>query len=121
MSALLALLTASIPALADSLSAVDLPACCNTSYCPVHHRQTREMQTDKSLCDTHSKTGATNSSMRACDDTPHQAIGSAPFTLTAPVRIFYEATAQAAPSSQAGFFPFVISLPSTPPPRALSS
>jgi len=79
------------------------------------------MQKDKSICDTHTETGAADSSMRACDDTPHQAMGDAPFTLAAPVRIFYEATTQPAPLSLTGYFPFVVSLPSTPPPRTLPS
>ena len=79
------------------------------------------MQKDKANCDSHGKTGATDSSMRACDDTAHQVIGDAPFALTAPVTIFYETMTEAAPQSLASFFPFVVSLPSTPPPRTLSS
>jgi hypothetical protein len=119
--ALLALLAASTPALAESLSASNSPACCNTAYCPVHHRQAREMRKDKSNCDAHGKTDATNCSMRACDPAPNQATGMAPFTLAAPVTIFYEATAQATPLSWSGFVPNVVSLPSTPPPRLLPS
>ena len=79
------------------------------------------MQKDKANCDSHGKTGAADSSMRACDDTAHQVTGDAPFMLTAPVTIFYEAPTQPAPLSHAGFFPFVVSLPSTPPPRTLPS
>jgi hypothetical protein len=79
------------------------------------------MQKDKADCDTHGKTGATDSSMRACDDTPHQTMGNAPFTLAAPLTILYETTTQRAPLSLAAFFPFVVSLPSTPPPRTLPS
>jgi hypothetical protein len=41
VTALFALLAVTTPALADSLSASDLPACCKTSYCPLHHRQGR--------------------------------------------------------------------------------
>ena len=47
VAALVALLLASIPALAESLAAPDLPACCNTVYCPMHHRQARDLQQDK--------------------------------------------------------------------------
>ena len=121
IAALFVLLTASIPALAESLSAFDSPACCNTAYCPVHHRQARDMQKDKSNCDSQGKTAGADCSMRACDATPNQAVGTAPFMLAAPVTIFYEATAQAAPLSLSGFFPFAVSLPSTPPPRTLPS
>jgi hypothetical protein len=121
VAALFALLAANIPALAGSLWAADPASCCNTVYCPLHHSQGRNMQKDKANCDSHGKTGAADSSMRACDDTAHQATGDAPFALTAPITIFYEAPTQPAPSSHAGFFPFVVSLPSTPPPRTLPS
>jgi hypothetical protein len=119
--ALLALLAATTPALAESLSGSDSPACCNTAYCPVHHRQGREMQKDKSNCDAHGNAGATDCSMRACDPAPNQAVGTAPFALAAPIAIFYEATAQDAPLSFSGFVPYVFSLPSTPPPRLFPS
>jgi hypothetical protein len=121
VATLFALLAASTPALAESLSASDLAACCNTSYCPVHHRQSRDMQKDKSNCDAHRKSGAEGCSMRACDATPNQAVGSVPFTLAAPITIFYEVTAQPAPLSSSGFFPFMVSLPITPPPRIFPS
>jgi hypothetical protein len=121
VAALFALLVATTPALAESLFGSGSPACCNTSYCPVHHRQGRDMQKDKSNCDTAGNPTRTDCSMRACDATPNQAVGSAPFTLAAPVAIFYEATAQRASLSSSSFFPFVVSHPSTPPPRTLPS
>jgi hypothetical protein len=121
VTALFVLLAADTPALADSLSTSNPAACCNTVYCPLHHTQGRNMQKDKANCDSHGKTGAADSSMRACDDTAHQVMGDAPFTLTAPVTIFYETMTEPAPLSLAAFFPFVVSLPSTPPPRTLSS
>jgi hypothetical protein len=67
VGALLALLAATTPALAESLSASELPACCNTAYCPLHHRQGRDMQKDKSNCSAHGMPGATalfNASLR---------------------------------------------------------
>ena len=79
------------------------------------------MQKDKSNCDVHGKTGGTDCSMRACDPTPNQAVGTAPFTLAVPITIFYEVTAQAAPLSFSASVPYVFSLPSTPPPRLLPS
>ena len=121
VAALLALLAASTPALAEAVSASDLPACCNTTYCPVHHRQGRNMQKDKSNCGAQGKMAGADCSMRACDTTPNRAVGTAPFTLAAPITIFYEATAQAVPLSFSCFLPFVVSLPSTPPPRAFPS
>jgi hypothetical protein len=119
--ALLTLLAASTPAFAEALSASNSLACCNTAYCPVHHRQSRDLQKDKSNCDSHGKTGAPDCSMRACDSAPNQAVGTTPFTLAAPITIFYEATAQPAPLSLSGLVPYVFSLPSTPPPRLLPS
>ena len=121
VAALFALLAASTPALAESLTASNSPACCNTSYCPVHHRQGRDAQKDKSNCATHGMTPWSDCSMRACDATPNQAMGTAPYTLAAPITIFYEATTQAAPLSTSAFAPYVVSLPSTPPPRILPS
>jgi hypothetical protein len=121
VAALLALLAASTPALAESLSASNSPACCNTAYCPVHHRQSRDMQKDKTNCDTAGHPARTDCSMRACDASPSQAVGTAQFTLAAPIAISYEATVQAAPLSLSSFVPFVVSLPSTPPPRTFLS
>lgn len=121
VTSFLTLLAASTPAFAESLSASASPACCNTAYCPVHHRQVREMQKDKSNCDAHGKPGAPDCSMRACDPAPTQAVGTTSFTLAAPITIFYESTAQPAPLSFSAFVPYVFSLPSTPPPRLLPS
>src|ERR1700736_2512531 len=110
VAALFALLAATTPALAESLSASDSLACCNTTYCPVHHRQGRDMQKDKSNCGAHGKPAMADCSMRACDAVPNQAMGTAPFVLAAPARIFYEATTQAAPLSFSAFVPYVESL-----------
>jgi hypothetical protein len=121
VAALFALLAASTPALAESLSAPNSPACCHTAYCPVHHGQSRDMQKDKSNCETAGHPARTDCSMRACDATPNQAVGTALFTLAAHITISYQATVQAAPLSLSGFAPFVVNLPSTPPPRTLPS
>src|SRR3982074_1301077 len=121
VAALLTILVASIPALAETFSASDSPACCNTIYCPVHHRQVRGVQKDKSDCDAHGKPTGSACSIRACDATPTRAVGNAPFTLSAPYVVLYEVTAQAAPLSRHSFAPFVLSRPSTPPPRTLPS
>jgi hypothetical protein len=115
--ALFALLATSTPALAESLSASDLLACCKTAYCPVHHRQVRDMETDKSNCDAQGKSAGSGCSMRACDPAPDQAVGTASFTLAAPITISFEPTVQDAPLSLSAFVPYVVSLPSTPPPR----
>ena len=51
ITALFALLLPGLSALGESLSAADLPPCCNTIYCPLHHRQMNDVQRDKSNCD----------------------------------------------------------------------
>src|ERR1019366_5188581 len=104
--ALFALLTVGVPALTESLAASESPACCNTAYCPVHHRQVRDIQKDRNNCDAQGRPRQTDCSVRACDTTPNQAVGTAPFVLVAPVAIFYEATMQAAVLSMFRFFPF---------------
>jgi len=121
ITALFALLAASTPALAESLTASDSLVCCKTAYCPVHHRQIRDIQKDKNNCDAQGKPAGSDCSMRACDPTPNPAVGTAPFTLAAPITILYEATTQPAPVSLSAFAPYVVSHPSTPPPRILPS
>jgi hypothetical protein len=120
-TALLALLAASTPALADSLSLANPAACCNTVYCPLHHNQARSVKREQSNCDLAGNPAEKSSSMRACDDSPHQVTGTSPFTLAAPVAIFQEPAVQPAPIFMAAFFPSVCSNPTTPPPRALLS
>jgi len=119
VAGLFALLTTSMSTLAESLSASELPVCCNTVYCPLHHRQGHDTQKDKSDCGAPGNPRRTDSSMRACDSVPNQAVGTAPFLLAAPVTISREMTTQAAPLSTSRFFPFLVRIPSTPPPRTL--
>jgi hypothetical protein len=119
--ALSALLLATLPALEESLLASELPACCNTMYCPLHHRQTRDLQRDKSNCDAQSHSAGNDCSMRACDTPPNPAVGTALFVLVAPMAIPYRTNAEPAPIQISGFFPFHLNLPSTPPPRTLPS
>jgi hypothetical protein len=121
VAALLALLMASTPALADSLSVSELPACCNNAYCPMHHRQVHDTQKGRTICGAQDKAGQAGCSMCACDTTPNPAVGTVLFVLLAPITIFYEATAQDAPLLPARFFPFTVNIPSTPPPRTLPS
>ena len=125
VAALLALLAASTPALAESLSASDLPACCNTAFCPLHPDVGKAAicRRTRSDCDARTaRRGAADCSMRACDHAPTQAVGTALLhLLAAPITISYKATVQAAPFSLTSFVLFVASLPSTPPPRAFPS
>jgi hypothetical protein len=119
--ALFGMLLASVPALADSFSASELSACCNTLYCPLHHRQSQDLQKDKSICDLQGHSKGNDCSMRACDTAPSPVVEIAPFVLVAPLAIGYQSELESAPVPAPNFFPFNVSIPSTPPPRVLPS
>ena len=121
VAALLALLLPSVSALAETLSAADLPACCNTTYCPVHHRQGRNLQKDKSNCDTSGMPGQNDCSMRACDAAPNPIVGTAAFVLVTPIALRGPSIAEATPASAFQFFRFIDTIPQTPPPRTFLS
>ena len=121
IAALLALLLPGVSALAETLSAADLPACCNTIYCPLHHRQMSDLQRDKSNCDAMGSPGQNDCSMRACDAAPNPdrwncriCSGNA----RCPSR---SRRCGAAPALASRFFPYVATIPLTPPPRTFLS
>lgn len=118
--ALVALLLPGVSVLAGALSAADLPACCGTTYCPVHHRQLRDLQKDKSNCDSMGIPGH-DCSIRACDAAQTPMVGAVVFVLFAPVTLSGPAIAEAAPASVSRFSPYVAAVPLTPPPRLLPS
>jgi hypothetical protein len=119
--ALVALFLPGISSLAETLSASSLPACCNTAFCPVHHRHVSNLQRDKSNCATMGVPGQKDCSMRACDAAPIPALGSTAFVLVAPVALRGPAVAEAAPALASSFFPNVTAIPLTPPPRIFQS
>jgi hypothetical protein len=119
--ALLALLLPGVSALAETISAADSLACCNTAYCPLHHRQGRNLQEDKSNCDAMGIPGHNNCSMRACDSAPNPLVGTAAFVLVTPVALRGPAIAEAAPALASLFFPYVATVPLIPPPRTFPS
>ena len=117
IAALLALLLPGVSALAETISAADPLACCNTAYCPVHHRQARDLQKDKSNCDATGMAGHDNCSMRACDSAPNPIVGTAAFVLVTPVALRGPAVAESAPVLASLFVPYVATIPLIPPPR----
>jgi hypothetical protein len=119
IAALLALLLPGVSALAGALSAADLPACCNTIYCPLHHRQMSDVQKDKSNCDAMGE--HTECSMRACDASSKPIVGTVALDLVAPIALRGPAVAEAAPALASQFFPSVATIPLTPPPRTFLS
>ena len=121
IAALLALFLPGISALADTLSASDLPACCNTVYCPLHHRQMQSLQKDKINCDATRTPGQNDCSMRACDAAPNPAVGTPEFVLVTSVALRGPAVAETAPVLASRFFSYVVTVPLTPPPRTFPS
>jgi len=121
LAALFALLATGFAGLAESLTASDLPACCNTMYCPVHHRQAQEQQKDMSKCGAQDHPAGNDCSMRACDPMPNPVVGTAPFLLVAPLIMRNPASEETARIQAPQFFPSIASIPLTPPPRTLPS
>jgi hypothetical protein len=121
IAAVLALLLPGVSALAEGLSAADLPACCNTIYCPLHHRQMSDLQKDKSNCASMGVPGQTDCSMQACDTASNPIVGTVAFVLVSPVALRRPTSAEAAPALASQFFPYVSAIPLTPPPRTFLS
>ena len=118
-SALLALLLPGVSALARTLSAPALPPCCNTVYCPLHHRSQSDLQRDRANCDGMSVPGAQmDCSMRACDAAPGMIVGYSAFVLIVPAVLRVPAMAETTSSLDSSFFPFVAATPPIPPPRS---
>jgi hypothetical protein len=121
IAALLALLLPGVSTLAGALSAAELPACCNTTYCPLHHRQMSDLQRDKSNCDAAGMPGLNDCSMRACDAAMAPVVSAAAFILVTPVALRGPAAAEAASFLTSRFFAHVALIPLTPPPRIFPS
>jgi hypothetical protein len=121
IAGLFAMLATSVAGLAESLPASGVPACCNTVFCPVHQRQARERQKDKSICDSQGKSLGNDCSMRACDTMTAPVVGTAPFVLVAPLAKRGPASSEPAQVQTPQYFPFLTSIPLTPPPRTLPS
>jgi hypothetical protein len=121
IAALVALLMPGVSALAETLSATDWPACCNTAYCPVHHRHGRDLQKDRGNCDAVGIPGQNGCSMRACDTAPKSIVGTVAFVLVKPLALRDPATAEPIPVLASQFFPYVATIPLIPPPRTFPS
>src|SRR6202035_2196890 len=105
--------------MAESLSSGDLLACCNTAYCPLHHRQMSDVQRDKNECGAVGAPGERDCSMRACDAAPAPAVGTALLILVTPVILRAPVAAEAATAPASQYFPYVVAIPLTPPPQTL--
>jgi hypothetical protein len=121
IAALLALLLPGLSSLAQTLSAADLPPCCSSTFCPMHHREGRNSQAGQNNCNGMGAPGQGDSSMRGCDATPNPAVASPIFVLPAIVSLSGPAMAEVAPASASAFLPYVATIPLTPPPRTFPS
>jgi hypothetical protein len=121
VAAILALLLPGVSVFAEALSSAELPACCNTFYCPVHHRQARNLQKDKSDCGSTGNSGNGDCSMRACDVAQSPAVGTPSFVLVAPVTLSVPAAVEFVLATVALFSPSTVVIPLTPPPRIIPS
>ncbi len=119
--ALLTLLLPGVSALAETLSASNFPACCNTSYCPLHHHDANSLQRDRKNCDTAGSPDRKDCSMRACDAVSNPIVGSALFVLVTPIAFRRPSPTEADFSFAFLAVPFVTSFPLTPPPRTFLS
>ncbi|HLJ22966.1 MAG TPA: hypothetical protein VKT71_02585 [Candidatus Acidoferrales bacterium] len=117
MAGLLALLMPCVSVLAGTLSAAEVPICCNTAYCPLHHRPDPDSKTGKSDCDTMGNSGLTKSSLRACDPAQTAVASLGPVVLVGPVALRSPSAANGAPVFVSAFFPYFIAVPLSPPPR----
>jgi len=121
VAALLALFLPGVSSLAEALSAANLPACCTTAYCPVHHRQLSALQKDKGNCDSIGMPGQNDCSMRACDSAPRPVVGTTAYLLATSLVLRGPVAQGAAISVASQFFPFAVTIPLTPPPRTFLS
>lgn len=116
-ASLFALIATSIPGLTEALAASNLPACCNSVCCPLHHRQSGGSQKDKSNCSGMGVPGQNDCSMRTCDPTPSPIVSAAPFVLEPPIALQVPTGKEYTQIQAPEIVPFIASIPSTPPPR----
>ena len=116
-ASLLALIATSIPGLTEALAASNLAECCNSICCPLHHRQSGGVQKNKSNCGGMGVPGQNDCSMRTCDPTPISVVSAAPFVLAPPIALQAPAGTQLTPIQTPEIVLFIVSIPSTPPPR----
>jgi hypothetical protein len=118
MIGLLTLVFSGFSTLAETLCAADVPMCCNTDYCPLHHSPSRKSGAAQTNCDAMRIPGQTDCSMRACDSLQTVTVRTTDFAPAATLDIRGPAIAQATPISLTPRLPYVATLPATPPPRA---
>jgi hypothetical protein len=115
---LLTLVFSGFSTLAETLCAADVPVCCNTDYCPLHHSPSRKSGAAQTNCDAMRIPGQKDCSMRACDSAQNVAVRTTDFAPLATLDVYGPAVAEATPISQTPLLRYVVTMPATPPPRA---
>jgi hypothetical protein len=121
VAALLALLSPIVFALAGTIAAADLPACCNTNYCPLHHNGRSNSQKDSPDCPGKNMPGQSSSTIRSCDPAPNAIVGTPLFVLVTPLALRVPAADEAAYALPSRSFASFAAIPLTPPPRAVQN
>jgi hypothetical protein len=117
VAALVALLSPVASNLAGLVYASQLPMCCNTNYCPLHHSNRSNSQKG-SPCPGKDMPGQ-SSSIRACDSSPNPIVGTEAYVLVTPVSLRAPITTEVAYGFIAHFVPSLAAIPLTPPPRTV--
>jgi len=117
VAALAALLSPVASNLAGIVYAAQLPECCITNYCPLHHNNRSNPQKGSPNCPGKNGQG---SSVRACDSAP-PIVGTAAYVLATPLPLCVPVTAEVASGFVATFVPSFAAIPLTPPPRTVQS
>jgi hypothetical protein len=119
--AMIALLLPGISPLVEAASAAGLPPCCNSVYCPLHHRQMSGEKKGNGLCGSMGTPGERECSMRSCGGVASPVLGTVLFELVTPISLRSPAAAEATPALAVQHFQSVTSIPLTPPPQFLLS
>jgi len=117
-AALIALLTANLGLLAQTLAAEQSPACCNAAYCPLHHRPA-DPGDSSSDCRFTGHEDSNRCSMQACDSVASPVMEIAPFVVKRADTYWHLVEVEAAGQFSLPEVTPSFAAPITPPPRLL--
>jgi hypothetical protein len=115
--AILALLMASDPTLAEVLFAPPQACDCNMLFCPMHHPASRNSGTQTTDCGANGQSCSDGCSMSACNGMQFHVMSWAPLVLVAPLTIHAGELMQPAPVLASPVFTSTFRVPASPPPR----
>jgi hypothetical protein len=115
--AILALVMASDPALAESLVTTPQQCYCNMPLCPMHHPASSNSKTQTTNCGTDGRPYSNHCSMSACYSMQFHVISWTALMLVAPLAIPAGELMQPAPVLASLVFTSAFRAPASPPPR----